>query len=101
MKFDDFGPAEKLYAAIRRRAPQVAASIVPDADTGLSHVRVTYRFAGPQTIGWDGATYRHRHGDGPWSSLPADPEEAADAMAEVLGARTPTDEAPSATDAHP
>lgn len=83
---------------MRRRAPQVAASIVPDEDTGLSYVRVTYRHAGPRVADWDGTTYRWRHGGGPYESLPADPEDAADVIAKALGAQTsasgPTNEQP-------
>ncbi|RFS84588.1 hypothetical protein D0T12_13625 [Actinomadura spongiicola] len=87
LTFNSFGPAERLHTAIRRRAPQVAAAVVRDDETGLSHVRITYRQAGPLTADWDGTAYRWRHGDGPYESLPADPEQAADAIAAELGVR--------------
>lgn len=80
-----FGPAEKLHAAIRRRAPQLAVSVT--RDDGLRQVHVTYRNAGPRTVSWDGDTYRWCAGPGD-QPLPADPEQAADVIAEALGART-------------
>ncbi|GAA4232264.1 hypothetical protein GCM10022254_31680 [Actinomadura meridiana] len=88
MLIPDFGPADRLYAALRRRAPQIAVSVVRDEDTDLPHVSVTYRDAGPKTAEWDGAAYRMRQGDGPWSLLPAAAEDAADAIAADLGATT-------------
>ncbi|WP_067460706.1 hypothetical protein [Actinomadura macra] len=81
-----FSPAERLHAALRRRAPQMAVSVVRDEGTGLPHVTVTYRDAGPKIVEWDGAAYRMRQGDGPWLPLPTDPEDAADVIAADLGA---------------
>ncbi|GAA4241927.1 hypothetical protein GCM10022254_72750 [Actinomadura meridiana] len=80
-----FSPAERLHAAIRERAPQFALSIVRDGETGLSHVHVTCGYAGPWTATWNGANYqlRDRETD-PWTQLPADPDEAADAIVDAL-----------------
>ncbi|TDD80869.1 hypothetical protein E1293_19725 [Actinomadura darangshiensis] len=86
-RFGVFGPGERLYAAMRRRAPQVAVSIVRDADDGLARVRVTYRERGPLTIVWDGKTYRRWSECGYRERFPADPEKAADDIAEVVGAQ--------------
>lgn len=89
MRLDDFGPAEKLHAAIRRRAPQMAVSIC-DGDDGAPLVRVTYRHTGPVIVHWTGDLYRCRRGEGPWTELPADPEDAAAQLAADLGAVTST-----------
>ncbi|MFD0902316.1 hypothetical protein [Actinomadura sediminis] len=81
-----FGPAEKLHAAVRRRVPQVACALIRDPETGLSRVRVTYREVGPREVEWDRAAYR-------WVAsgvaLRADPEEAADEIADELGVTRP------------
>jgi hypothetical protein len=89
-----FGPAEVLHAAVRRRAPQVAAAIVLDEQEGLRRVRVTYRDAGPYLVGWDGTAYEWRSGPASGLPLPADPERAADSIATALGA--PVHQGPSA-----
>ncbi|NVI91188.1 hypothetical protein [Actinomadura sp. BRA 177] len=86
---DMFGPAEKLHAAVRRRAPQVAAAVVLDEEAGLRRVRVTYRDAGPYLVGWDGTTYEWRSGPASGLPLPTDPERAADSIAAALGALVP------------
>ncbi|WP_433225639.1 hypothetical protein [Actinomadura formosensis] len=86
---DLFGPAERLHAAVRRRAPQVAAAIVRDEEDGLRRVRVTYRDAGPWLVGWDGAAYEWRSGPASGLPLPADPERAAGSIAAALGAPAP------------
>ncbi|WP_067793135.1 hypothetical protein [Actinomadura formosensis] len=83
---DIFGPAEKLHAAVRRRAPQVAAAIELDEKEGLRRVRVTYRNAGPYLVGWDGTAYEWRSGPASGLPLPPDPERAADSIAAALGA---------------
>ena len=83
---DRFTPTQKLHAAVRRRVPQVACALVSDTRTGLSHVRVTYRDAGPYEVEWSGETYRWRPGPPDSGLLSADPEEAADAIADALGA---------------
>lgn len=82
-----FGPAERLHAAVRRRAPQVAVSVVRDFEDGLSCVRVTYRQRHPLIVAWDGRTYRRWSERGYQERFPADPEEAADRIAEAVGAR--------------
>ncbi|MFI0484902.1 hypothetical protein [Actinomadura sp. 9N215] len=97
LNLDDWGPVEQLVATIRRRAPQLAASIVPDEETGLRHVRVTYRHDGPLEARWHSACYHYRRGDGLWKALPADAEEAANALAEELGAGTSTTDEPPGT----
>lgn len=87
--FEVFGPAEKLYAAVRRRAPQIGVAIDSDEDSGLSSVRCTYRDAGPRAVAWDGTAYRWHVGPDRGRPLPGDPEEAADVIAEALGAGSP------------
>lgn len=88
MRLDEFGPAERLHAALRRRAPQMAVCVVRDEDTGLPHVRVTYRHAGSRLVAWDGRRYRWElPGWDETDPFLTDPEEAADRIAEALGAR--------------
>ncbi|MFI0485653.1 hypothetical protein [Actinomadura sp. 9N215] len=84
-----FGPAERLHAAVRRRAPRIAVSVVRDEEAGLSRVSVTYRGEGPRLIGWDGSSYTWH--DGPYRglSIGADAEEVADCVAATLGANRP------------
>ncbi|TDE25240.1 hypothetical protein [Actinomadura sp. 6K520] len=79
---------EVLHAAVRRRAPQVAAAIVLDAEAGLRRLCVTYRDAGPYAVGWGGTAYEWRSGPASGLPLPADPERAADSIAAALGALT-------------
>lgn len=82
-----FGRDAQLHAALRRRAPQMAASLERD-DTDMPRVRVTYRNVGPRLVAWDGATYRWRSGPVEGDRLPCDAEQAADVIAEALGAAT-------------
>ncbi|MFB4308453.1 hypothetical protein [Actinomadura sp. GTD37] len=86
---DMFGPAEKSHAAVRRRAPQVAAAIVLDEESGVRRLRVTYRDAGPYIVGWGGTAYEWRSGPASGLPLPADAERAADSIAAALGALAP------------
>lgn len=89
---DPFGPADKVYAAIKRLAPQVRAEIVKDLGTGLRHVQVTYRGSGPWRIEWDGTRYRWTSGPHAAARLASDPEDAANEIGEQLG--VPLPEAP-------
>ncbi|TYB44252.1 hypothetical protein [Actinomadura chibensis] len=84
--FDDFGPAERLHAAVRRCAPQIAAAPVQDEEAGLTRVIVTYRDAGPWLIRWDGTSYTWHNGPHKDTRLGPDPETAAARVATTLGA---------------
>ncbi|WP_433467353.1 hypothetical protein [Spirillospora sp. CA-128828] len=86
-RMESFGPAERLYAAVRRRAPQVAASIVRDDEAGLPRVHLTYGRTGRLIVAWDGTAYRRWSGRGHSDRFGADPEEAADRIAVMLGAQ--------------
>ncbi|GGV34308.1 hypothetical protein GCM10010182_67800 [Actinomadura cremea] len=86
---EPFTPAQKLHAALRRRIPQMAAALVRDEGTGLTHVQVTYRHIGPYEVDWTGTTYRWRPGPDSSKPLPADPEAAADEIGDALGAGRP------------
>lgn len=89
-----FGRDAQLHAALRRRAPQIAASLERDG-RNLPRVRVTYRQVGPLIVSWDGATYRWRSGPKKGGRLPCDAEEAADVIVEAFGAATPSPETES------
>ena len=76
------GPLDALYAALRRRAPQIAATRPDDEDDGL---RVTYR-GQTATVVWDAEL-----GSFAWESEPAgqigsDVEKTAEVVAWTLGA---------------
>ncbi|GAA4238976.1 hypothetical protein GCM10022254_57170 [Actinomadura meridiana] len=80
-----FGPAERLYAAVRERAPKLAVAIAHDDETGLPHVHVTAGYAGPWTVRWKGGRYQGRVLEtDPWTRLPHDPGEAAEAIVDTL-----------------
>ncbi|MFV2172374.1 hypothetical protein ACFHW2_11670 [Actinomadura sp. LOL_016] len=83
---EPFTPPQKLHAAIRRRVPQIACAMLRDEKAGLTRVRVTYRHSEPLEIEWDVDTYRWLTGPDKGKSLTADPEAAADAVADKLGA---------------
>ncbi|MFD0900612.1 hypothetical protein [Actinomadura sediminis] len=80
-----FGRDAQLHAALRRCAPQMAASLERD-DRDLPHVRVTYRWLGPRFVAWDGGTYRWRTGPAAGRRLPDDAEKAAAEIAREMGA---------------
>ncbi|TDC43369.1 hypothetical protein E1281_35255 [Actinomadura sp. KC345] len=98
MRLDHFGPVEKLHAALRRRAPQVAVAVERGEQDGFPRLRVTYRHLAPLIVAWDGTTYRYLFERGDEERLPADPEKAADRVAGALGARVPV---PAATEERP
>ncbi|RFS86018.1 hypothetical protein D0T12_05135 [Actinomadura spongiicola] len=74
--------AERLHAAVRRRAPRIATSVVRDEE--FTRVSVTYRDAGPLHIGWDGSSYTWHNGPDRGTSLGTDPDKAADLIATTL-----------------
>ncbi|MFI0406560.1 hypothetical protein [Actinomadura sp. 3N508] len=98
---EGFGPAKRLHAAIRQRAPQLAACVLRNDESGLSHVRVTGRDAVPRVVMWTGRSYQWCSESGPWERLPADPAQAASEIAEQLGAVTPSAEPDGPADALP
>ena len=76
------GPLDSLYAALRRRAPQVSATRPGDGEDVL---RVAYRAQEAQ-IAWDAGLdqYVWRTGDG--GQLGSDVEKTAELVAWTLGA---------------
>ncbi|MFB4305006.1 hypothetical protein [Actinomadura sp. GTD37] len=76
------GPLHALYAALRRRAPQVSATLPDDDETGL---RVAYRGQSGVVV-WDGdlRLYAWTSGDG--GQIGSDAEKAAELVAWTLGA---------------
>ncbi|RKS72165.1 hypothetical protein BZB76_4982 [Actinomadura pelletieri DSM 43383] len=85
---EDLGPAKRLLAALRHRAPKLVAEIVRDEETGLPQVQITYR-DGVMLAVWDGTAYRWRSEEGPWEVLPQDPRDAAAAIAPPIRVTTP------------
>ncbi|TDC86829.1 hypothetical protein [Actinomadura sp. 7K507] len=76
------GPLDSLYAALRRRAPQIAATRPDREDAGL---RVGYR-GQTATVIWDGEL-----GSFAWESeaggqIGSDAEKAAEVIAWTMGA---------------
>ncbi len=77
------GPVPSLYAALRRRAPQVAAAR-PD-DEALLHV--SYRGQEAQ-VAWDDDLEQYAWRRGGSGQIGSDAEKAAELIAWALGART-------------
>ena len=88
-----FGPLDALHAALRRRAPQVAAAPAQApgvGDLGALGIRlyVSYRHQPTRWIAWDGdaETYVWSSGPDAGAKLAADVEKAATRVAWALGA---------------
>lgn len=80
-----FTPLDALYAAIRRRLPQVLAAHVREQE----YVRVTYRDEGPADLIWDAASGEYRWStDATYVGGRTDMEEAIQNIAARLGAVT-------------
>ncbi|WP_141579786.1 hypothetical protein [Actinomadura sp. WMMA1423] len=77
------GPLPSLYAALRRRAPQIAAAR-PDGG-GLLHV--SYRGQEAQ-VAWDDDLEQYAWRRGGSGQIGSDAEKAAELIAWALGART-------------
>ncbi|TYK52606.1 hypothetical protein [Actinomadura decatromicini] len=97
-----YGRLDPLYEAVRVRAPQVEAArvhrgITTQAQGGepLLFIRVSYRTNGPRRVVWDDGLGVYRWDSGPNAGvqLGRDPEQAADRIAQALGA--PFDPAPA------
>ena len=99
VKVEPFGPLDALYAAVRRRAPQVAATrarvlegyTVPKVGTfGVLSLRlhVSYRERPARRIRWDGDANAYVWASGPdyGVEMPPDPEVAAIRVARAIGA---------------
>ena len=87
------GPLDALYAAVRRRAPQIAvahAQAPGVCDLGRLGLRlyVSYRDQPTWQISWDGDTEAYVWSSGPdaGAKLAADVEQAATRIAWTLGA---------------
>ncbi|NDU74302.1 hypothetical protein GWI34_16905 [Actinomadura sp. DSM 109109] len=78
------GPLPSLYAALRRRAPQVAAAR-PDGGVGLLHV--SYR-GQEARVAWDDDLEQFAWHSGGTGQIGSDVEKAAEMIAWALGART-------------
>ncbi|QXJ20710.1 hypothetical protein AGRA3207_001473 [Actinomadura graeca] len=98
---EPFGPLDALYAAVRRRAPQVSAICARPTGTfyrstperravteDALRLRVSYREETERMITWDehGGVYRWTTGPDSGAAIPADTEQAAARIAEALGA---------------
>ncbi|TDD65107.1 hypothetical protein [Actinomadura rubrisoli] len=88
---EPFGPLDALHAAIRRRAPQIAATCARTSDVsgefGL-RLHVSYRDRPARRIRWDDDTETYVWTSGPddGARLAADVEQAAERIAWALGA---------------
>ncbi|SNR39069.1 hypothetical protein [Actinomadura mexicana] len=78
------GPLPSLYAALRRRAPQVA-TVRPDGGGGLLHV--SYRGQEGRVV-WDDDREQFAWHSGGSGQIGSDVEKAAELIAWALGART-------------
>ncbi|MFG2088686.1 hypothetical protein [Spirillospora sp. NPDC048824] len=79
------GPLESLYAALRRRAPQVAATR-PDGDgDGDPRLHVAYRGQEAHVV-WDGDLGSYAWGSETGGQIGSDAEKAAEVIAWALGA---------------
>ncbi|HEY8478205.1 MAG TPA: hypothetical protein VIL71_00100 [Spirillospora sp.] len=78
------GPLDSLYAALRRRAPQIAAAR-PGEGAGV--LRVAYR-GRTATVGWDADLGVYAWASGGNGRLGSDTEKAAEMIAAAMG--TPT-----------
>ncbi|MEU9842813.1 hypothetical protein AB0C69_26755 [Actinomadura sp. NPDC048032] len=78
------GPLPSLYAALRRKAPQVAAAR-PDGGGGLLHV--SYR-GQEARVAWDDDIEQFAWRSGGSGQIGSDVEKAAELIAWALGART-------------
>ena len=88
-----YGPLDALYAALRRRAPQIAAACAQPpgrCDLGAFGLRlyVSYRYQPTRQISWDGdaETYVWSAGPDAGAKLAADVEQATTRIAWALGA---------------
>ncbi|MFV2178581.1 hypothetical protein ACFHW2_40155 [Actinomadura sp. LOL_016] len=79
----EFSKNDRLFAALKRIAPQMATSWVP-IDGGSTRLCVSYRHRGPSRVEWDGDRYTWVARCGP--ELGDDPEVAAVRIASDLGA---------------
>ena len=92
LEVEVFGPLDALHAAVRRRAPQVAAALAQAprvCDLGALGIRlyVSYRHQPARWIAWDGdaETYVWSAGPDAGAKLAADVEQAATRIAWALG----------------
>jgi hypothetical protein len=76
------GPLHSLYAALRRRAPQVSAER-PDGDATV--LRVAYR-GQEAAVTWDGDLRLYAWASEPGGQIGPDAEKAAELVAWTLGA---------------
>ncbi|QXJ24255.1 hypothetical protein AGRA3207_005539 [Actinomadura graeca] len=100
LKVEPFGPLDALYAAVRRRAPQIAATCAetpvetPETldlrELGKLGLRlcVSYRDRPARRIAWDSVSETYVWSSGPdaGARLAADVEQAATRIAWALGA---------------
>ncbi|TDD71103.1 hypothetical protein E1293_34155 [Actinomadura darangshiensis] len=82
------GPLDSLYAALRRRAPQLAATRPRDEADGL---HVAYR-GQEATVVWDGELRLYAWATEPGGQIGSDAEKAAELVAWTLGAAVNSDE---------
>jgi len=90
---EPYGPLDALYAAVRRRAPQIAVALAQApgvCDLGALGIRlyVSYQHQPTRQISWDGDTeaYAWSSGDDAGAKLARDVEQAATRIAWALGA---------------
>lgn len=76
------GPLDSLYAALRRRAPQIAATRPDDGAGGL---RVAYRGQTAE-VAWDADLGAYVWAAGGSGQIGPDTEKAADLVAWTMGA---------------
>ncbi|MEO3823024.1 hypothetical protein [Actinomadura sp. B10D3] len=76
------GPLHSLYAALRRRAPQVSATR-PDEDGAV--LQVAYR-GQDAAVAWDGDLRLYAWASEPGGEIGPDAEKAAELIAWTLGA---------------
>ncbi|TYB42842.1 hypothetical protein [Actinomadura chibensis] len=90
-----YGRLDPLYDAVRARAPQVDAACVhttpetqPEGATPTTFMRVGYGHIAPRRVVWDDdlAEYLWATGPDTGARLGSDPEQAADRIAQALGA---------------
>ncbi|MEU8798068.1 hypothetical protein [Spirillospora sp. NPDC048819] len=79
------GPLDSLYAALRRRAPQLAATR-PDGDgDGDARLRVAYRGQEAHVV-WDAGLGSYAWGSDAGGQIGPDAEKAAQLIAWTMGA---------------